>query len=94
MRTVCRFSFKKNIKQKWIETHVMWAIFNAECIFGKSKVRTDTSYYISNDKPQCIIDVSTDVGEHIARLFTGMMIKELGEIGFEVNRIEKDDLKK
>jgi len=94
MRTVCKFSFKKSIKRKWIETHIMWAIFNAECIFGKPKVRTGFSYYVSDDKPQCVFDISTDVGEHIARLFTGMMIKELGETGFEVKRIDRDDLRK
>jgi hypothetical protein len=76
-------------KREWIESHLSWVIFNAECTFGKSKVRIEASYFIPDDKPECIIDVSTEVGEHIAKLFTGIMIREFGEEGFAVERITK-----
>ena len=65
------------------------AIFNAECVFGKPRVRVSgMAYYISDDSPQCVIDVSTEVGEHVAQVFTGIMINTLGEEKFQVRRVE------
>jgi len=88
-KLVCRFTFMDGTKREWIESHLSWVIFNAECTFGKSKVRIEASYFIPDDKPECVIDVSTEVGEHIAKLFTGIMIREFGEEGFAVERITK-----
>lgn len=88
-KQVCRFTFMDGTKRNWIEGHLSWTIFNAECTFGKSKVRIEASYFIPDDKPECIIDVSTEVGEHLAKLFTGIMIREFGEEGFAVERITK-----
>ena len=88
-KQVCRFTFIDGTKRDWIESHLSWAIFNAECTFGKSKVRIEASYFVPDDKPECVIDVSTEVGEHIAQLLTGIMIRELGEEGFAVERITK-----
>ena len=84
---VCKFTFIDGPKRDWIEGHLSWAIFNAECTFGKSKVRIEASYFVPDNKPECVIDVSTEVGEHIAQLLTGIMIRELGEEGFAVERI-------
>jgi len=39
--------------------------------------------------PRCIIDVSNEVGEHVAQVFTGIMINTLGEENFQVKRIEE-----
>lgn len=88
-RQVCKFTFIDGTKREWIEGHLSWVIFNAECIFGKSKVRMAASYFASDNKPECVIDVSTEVGEYIAQLLTGIMIQELGEEGFAVEKITK-----
>ena len=87
-KQVCKFTFLDGTKRDWIESHLSWAIFNAECTFGKSKVRIEASYFIADDKPECVVDVSTKVGEHIAQLLTGIMIRELGEEGFAVERLQ------
>jgi hypothetical protein len=46
------------------------------------------AYYILEDGSQCLIDVSTEVGEHVAQVFTGIMINAIGEEKFQVRRIE------
>jgi len=88
MRTVCRFTFPEEANRDLIEAAIASAIFNAECFFGKPKVRLSAAYYMAPDKPQCVIDISSEVGEHIAQVFTGMMINTLGEDKFQVKRIE------
>jgi len=89
MKALCNFKFPDHIKRAFIEESIAQAIFNAECVFGKPRVRVSgVSYYISQEGMQCIIDVSSEVGEHVAQVFTGIMINALGEEKFQVRRIE------
>jgi hypothetical protein len=88
MKAVCRFAFPKDTAREQIEAAIASAIFNAECAFGKPRVRISASYYLAEDSPQCVIDVSTEVGEHVAQVFTGIMINTLGEEKFQVRRLE------
>jgi len=89
MKSLCNFKFPDHIKRAFIEESIAQAIFNAECVFGKPRVRVSgVSYYISQEGMQCIIDVSSEVGEHVAQVFTGIMINALGEEKFQIRRIE------
>jgi hypothetical protein len=91
MRAVCSFKLAKGTTRQFIEESIATAIFNAECVFGKPRVRVSgLAYYVAADHPACIIDVSTEVGEHVAQVFTGIMINRLGEEKFKVRRIDKE----
>jgi hypothetical protein len=89
MKTLCNFKFREHTTRQFIEESITQAIFNAECVFGKPRVRVSgVGYYIPDDGSRCLIDVSTEVGEHVAQVFTGIMINTLGEEKFQVKRIE------
>jgi hypothetical protein len=88
MSIVCRFKFPEDVSAEAIEAQLTLAIVAAECAYGQAKVRINAAYCISRDKAQAIIDVSTNVGEHIAQVFTGLMIRQLGEQRFTVQRVE------
>jgi hypothetical protein len=91
MKTLCNIKFREHIKHQFIEESIAQAIFNAECVFGKPRVRVSgVAYYIPDDGSRCLIDVSTEVGEHIAQVFTGIMINTLGEEKFNVRRFERE----
>uniref|UniRef100_A0A7V3ZWT5 Uncharacterized protein n=1 Tax=candidate division WOR-3 bacterium TaxID=2052148 RepID=A0A7V3ZWT5_UNCW3 len=91
MPAVCRFKFPEGLDREIIETQL--AIIAAECTFGQPKVRISAAYCVSpgssdgRKKPQVAIDVSTEVGEHIAQIFTGLMIRQLGEDKFTVDKV-------
>lgn len=88
MPSVCRFTFPLGTDRETIEAHLALAVISAECTFGKPGVRTSgAAYFLSKERPQMAIDVSTEVGEHIAKVFAGLMIRELGEEGFTVERM-------
>ncbi|GAB4117301.1 MAG: hypothetical protein Kow00103_13890 [Candidatus Caldatribacteriota bacterium] len=95
MPAVCRFKFPEGLDREIIETQLALAIIAAECTFGQPKVRISAAYCVSpgsstadkKKKPQVAIDVSTEVGEHIAQVFTGLMIRQLGEDKFTVDRV-------
>lgn len=88
MAEICRFKFKDGATKEVIEDQIALAIVTAECTFGQAKVRLHASYAASDGKTA--IDVSSDVGEHIAQVFTGLMIRKVGEENFTVERIRKD----
>lgn len=91
MEAVCRFKFPEGLDREIIETQLALAIIAAECTFGQPRVRISAAYCVSRDKPQVAIDVSTEVGEHIAEVFTGLMIRQIGEDKFTVDRVRGKD---
>jgi hypothetical protein len=90
MRTVCKFRFPDGTDRNVIETQIAMAITAAECTYGHPKVRICAAYLISPNKPEIAIDVSTEVGEHIAQTLTGLIMRQFWEDGFSVERIYGD----
>lgn len=89
MADVCRFKFKDGISSDLIESKIALAILAAEGVFGQAKVRLNATYIVSRNK--AAIDVSNDVGEHIAQVFTRFMSEEVGEHKFIVERVKSKD---
>lgn len=89
MTDICRFKFDESVNKEMIEEQIALAIITAECTFGQAKVRLNAAYLASNHK--AVIDVSNEVGEHIAQVFIGLMTRKLGEDKFTVERIKKQD---
>lgn len=89
MKSVCTFTFPQNTGRGVIEDAITSAVFTAECVFGKPKVKVSgVAYNLSGDGSRCVIDVSTKVGEYVAQVFTGIVMNTLGEDRFQVRRIE------
>ncbi|MBL8012829.1 MAG: hypothetical protein JNN05_03180 [Candidatus Omnitrophica bacterium] len=89
MKQVCRFLFDDDIESNLIEAEITQAILTAEDVFGQPKVRLSASYLVSKNK--AVIDVTDEVGEHIARVFTGRMSRKVGQERFTVDRINSKD---
>ena len=87
MNEVYRFKFKHDVLAREIEDALFWAVFNAESVFGKAKVRLDASFYFDRRKKVCVIDSKTEVGDHIAKLLTSLSAKKFGEDAFRVGRV-------
>ena len=84
---ILKFKLNTKITKEELEERIAFAIVSAECTFGKAKVRLNASYVSENNK--VAIDVASEVGEHIAELFTGLLIKDFGEDSFAVERVNK-----
>jgi hypothetical protein len=64
------------------------AVMATESVYGRSHVRLDAIFSMDNKKRLCSVDASTDVGRHIAKIFTGFLTSEFGEDKFSVKRIK------
>jgi len=87
MPDVCKFRFQEGPSMEAIETHLAFAIRATESVYGGPRVRMAVGYLFSEDGTELAIDVSTEEGEHVARVFTGLLTWQLGEDRFEVNRV-------
>ena len=91
MSEVCNFKFTDGITEEMIEEQITAAIISAECTFGQARVRLHARYAASDGK--AAINVDSDVGEHVAQVFTGLMTRKIGEENFTVEWIKDKDEK-
>ena len=86
------FSFKVPIDE--VERSLALSVLTTESLHGRTRVRLDASFYLDKEKHSCVVDAGTEVGRHIASIFTGYLTREFGENAFRVKRINRDSNKK
>ena len=91
MRRVCRFEFGQSVPMEEVEDTLLLAILAAEGVHGQARVRLDAGYHVAEDAHACVVDTSTPVGETVAQVFTGYLIREFGEDAFLVERLDAAD---
>lgn len=82
-----RFTVLTPRSQELLRSLLKLALAETEVVFGKSKVKLETTYAFSAKGPICTVEGGTDCGEHLAKLLTGFLIKKFGEDGFRVERL-------
>jgi hypothetical protein len=82
-----RFAFAHGVKDD-IEADIALAIFAAECVYGRPRVRMEARYLVNDDGTSCILDVDGEAGEAAARVFTGLTDARVGAQAFHVKRLE------
>jgi len=87
MSDVCKFRFQKGPTRESIEAQLALAIRATESVYGGPRVRMGVGYLFSEDGRTLAIDVSTEVGDHMARVFTELLTWQLGEEQFTVEHV-------
>ena len=82
-----RYSFSEEIKFQDVQESLILSVLAAESLYGRSAIRMDAYFHIDEKTQTCVVDASSDVGRHIARIFTGFLINEFGEETFSVHKI-------
>jgi len=90
-REVYRYNFNDNVPLKEVEESLLLAVLAAECLLGRARVRMEASFRLDKEKRACVIDAGTEVGNNIARIFTGFLTREFGEEAFKVERAAQPD---
>jgi hypothetical protein len=88
MRVVVRFEFLPGNDRDTVEAQLALAITVAECRYGQGRVRLGTGYLFSKDGRRLALEAGGEVGEYVIEVFTGLLIREIGEDGFSVERVE------
>ena len=86
MSDILKFAFKGELDTDEIEADLALAIFAAECIYGKPRVRLETRYVVGLGGRTCVMEVSGAAGESAARVFTGLSSARHGEEAINISR--------
>lgn len=84
-----RFTIKPGAASGLLEAMVNLALRETELIFGKARLKLETSCELSPKKTSCVIEGGTECGEHVAKLVSGFLLKQVGDEGFTVERLPK-----
>lgn len=85
---VLRFTFAGAPDHDAVEADVTLAIFAAEQIYGKARVRLEASYRMEADGAACLFTSSGEAGDAAARVLAGLTAARLGELGFSVRTLQ------
>jgi hypothetical protein len=69
-----------------VKALVTMALRETDLVFGTARRKIETDIRLSGGKTVCWIAGGTECGEHLARLLSGFLIKQVGEDGFLVKR--------
>jgi hypothetical protein len=87
MHTTLRFGFTEGSSREGIEADIALAIFAAECVYGRPRVRREASYLVDQEGKACVVDIAGESGEAVARVFAGLTAARVGEEAFTVRRL-------
>jgi hypothetical protein len=71
----------------FLKALVLMAVKETDLVYSPARRKIETNVRLFSTKPVCAIAGGTECGEHLARLLSGFLIKQLGEDGFVVERV-------
>ena len=83
---ILKFTLTGEQDREGVETDVALALFAAECVYGKPRVRLEASYLVADDGSACVLKATGEAGEATARIFAGLTAARVGEDGYSVRR--------
>ncbi|MEW5980158.1 MAG: hypothetical protein AB1898_30555 [Acidobacteriota bacterium] len=86
-----RYSFPRSIDPESVKEALFLALLAAESLHGRPRVRLETLFSVDEREGTCLIQAGTEVGEHLARIFTGFLGQEFGSEAFSVQVVGGDD---
>jgi hypothetical protein len=85
---VYRFTFSEEAPLDEAEMTLQLSIFAVEGVFGAARVRLEFSYFLDELNRLILVDGTNEVGLTIARIFTSLLLRELGENAFKVRPVQ------
>lgn len=85
-----RFEFAHDVPLLEVEQTLHLAQFAAEGMFGGARVRLHSSYRCDQAERAITVDAGSEVGAAVAKVFTGLLLREFGEDAFAVRPVPGD----
>ena len=85
-RTSYQYRFDPGISLHDVEDSLLLAVLAVESLEGRSRLKLAAKISVDRRARSAEVGADTDVGESIARIFTGFLAKQFGEKAFKVER--------
>lgn len=89
-RTVYRFTFSRAVDLAEAEATLHLALYASEGLFGLARVRLECGYRLDAARNAILVDATTEVGSVVTRIFTSLLLREIGEDAFKVRAVEAE----
>lgn len=86
-----RYEFTPEVPLEEVKSSLLLSILGVESLHGETEVHLNASHVIDTHQRTCLIDVGTDVGRDLNRLFAGFIRREFGRSQFSVQRVDSLD---
>ncbi|MGB9619458.1 MAG: hypothetical protein ACPL7K_03485 [Armatimonadota bacterium] len=84
VRTVYKFTFDDNVAMDEVERILALSVIPVESIHGESAMLVDGRFAVNKRRRTCLIDAESQLGNDLARVFTGFLNANSGG-GFRVD---------
>ena len=88
---IYQFQFAPEVELEDIEASIVLSLFAVESLHGESQALLDSAHCIDARDRVLLIDISTQVGKDLARIFMGFLRREIPQDCYNVKRIRPDD---
>ena len=82
----CSYTFQSGTDMVQVEDTLVLATMATEGLHGRSGIQLDASFRCDPEAYVATVNVGTDVGRTIARIFTALLSATIGEAMFRVER--------
>ena len=82
-----KYVFHPSVPMGQVSNALFLSALAAEAIHGRAQVQLDGRFWADPRESSAFIDPSSEVGQTIARVFTQLITRELGEAAFTVARV-------
>ena len=83
-----RFVFRPNLPRHELESSLVLAMIACEGLHGETTVQLDSGFRFDKQSGVLAIDISSDVGRDLAKVFTQFLRRSYGEGSFRVERLD------
>lgn len=87
-RSAFRYEFKSDVPMEEIQSSILLAVLGCESLHGETDVHLNTAYSLDVPRRSCVIDISSEAGLDLNRLFAGFIRREFGRSMFTVERVD------
>ncbi|MDJ0766775.1 MAG: hypothetical protein QNJ97_27630 [Myxococcota bacterium] len=85
-REIYRYHFNEDVPFLEIFESFILTMIAVNSLYGSASVRLNAIYNLEEQKRRCDVDGSTEIGQTIARIFTGFVSRQFGYKAFKLER--------
>jgi hypothetical protein len=84
MQGMIRYRFTTDVDLAEVKDSLMIAVMSVEGLHGRSRVRLEAKFSLNPHRRECEVETNSEVGQDLARIFTGLLNQQFGEEAFVV----------
>lgn len=88
MERYYRYTFEEGVDLKSIQESLFLSCVAVESLVGRAAMRMDLSFDFDQSNRMCFIDAGLEVGQKVARIFTGFLLREVDPDMFDIDRTD------